>query len=248
LAVPLFRAILATVFDLVAKVMDWLIAHAFKLGLGAGAFVIVAALVLIILTLIRQLLWSSRIVEATRELELCLLVPGPFGVVTHARASIDGVPVLLSRRRVELDIASPRPLIIGSRELKTIVQGDTSDGLVGVLAAKNAAREAAARLLQLGAHIEITPTRTRIHRVPARGGVAAARAALVLVRAGTLVRGATSTTVCPYCKDQIAPRDSEGSIRCPSCDAVHHTTCWQSHGGCSVHGCGRSPAERARTG
>src|SRR5579883_3667378 len=91
LAVPLFRAILATVFDLVAKVMDWLIAHAFKLGLGAGAFVIVAALVLIILTLIRQLLWSSRIVEATRELELCLLVPGPFGVVTHARASIDGV-------------------------------------------------------------------------------------------------------------------------------------------------------------
>ncbi len=75
--------------------------------------------------------------------------------------------------------------------------------------------------------------------------------AVARVRAGSLVRGAVAGTTCPYCKDAVAPRESEGTIRCPACESMHHTPCWQEHGGCSVHGCTRVPTadapSRART-
>jgi hypothetical protein len=61
-------------------------------------------------------------------------------------------------------------------------------------------------------------------------------------KACSLVRGAASGTTCPYCKADVATTTTEGTVRCPSCDALHHTGCWQEHGGCSVHGCARVPA------
>ncbi|MEZ0227864.1 MAG: hypothetical protein ACAI25_04515 [Planctomycetota bacterium] len=69
--------------------------------------------------------------------------------------------------------------------------------------------------------------------------------ALVLHRGTALVRGAVAGTTCPYCKDDVVPRESEGTIRCPSCESIHHTPCWQEHGGCSVHGCSRIPSTDA---
>ena len=41
--------------------------------------------------------------------------------------------------------------------------------------------------------------------------------------------------VCPYCKDVVSEVDA---IRCPSCEAAHHSDCWVAHGEtCSVYGC-----------
>lgn len=42
-------------------------------------------------------------------------------------------------------------------------------------------------------------------------------------------------TTCPYCKDPVFEIKA---VACPTCDAVHHTECWQANGeSCSVYGC-----------
>lgn len=41
---------------------------------------------------------------------------------------------------------------------------------------------------------------------------------------------------CPYCKDEFAPGDDE-SVKCGSCGAASHSSCWGQNHGCAVFGC-----------
>ncbi len=182
-------------------------------------------------------------VRLSRELPGFTLVRGPFGIALLARGTVDGVPVTISRSGIDLDTHASRALVLGKRELRAIARGETDEPLVGELARNPALREAAGRLLALSAHVHVEAKRTTIRGVNPRAAESAVRAAIALVRGGALVRGATAGSTCPYCKDRLQPRESEGVIRCPSCDSLHHTDCWREHGGCSVHGCLRVPGE-----
>ena len=144
---------------------------------------------------------TRRIVDASKALDQAELVRGPFGVVTHARGWLEGVPIIVHRKGVELD-GPERKLLLGQKELRVLA----SD-----------------------------PGRLRSNLSEA----------IRLHRAGSLVRGAAAGATCPYCKDELAPREREGTIRCPACESVHHTACRQEHGGCSVFGCARVPGEGA---
>lgn len=61
-------------------------------------------------------------------------------------------------------------------------------------------------------------------------------AARVAVRAATVDGG---ETVCPICQSTI--ESDATTIRCPSCEQVHHRECWAEIGGCSSYGCAQAP-------
>lgn len=55
-----------------------------------------------------------------------------------------------------------------------------------------------------------------------------------------------ATVVCPYCKEILGPqrvqntqriRKTKETIACPRCRTLHHETCWNQNGRCSVFGC-----------
>ena len=39
---------------------------------------------------------------------------------------------------------------------------------------------------------------------------------------------------CPYCLEEVQPRDPRGSIECPVCHTFHHKDCWDITGTCQV--------------
>lgn len=43
---------------------------------------------------------------------------------------------------------------------------------------------------------------------------------------------------CPFCREQVEP---SGGFTCGKCGTLHHLSCWQSNGGCSVFGCKPKP-------
>ena len=54
---------------------------------------------------------------------------------------------------------------------------------------------------------------------------------------------------CPYCHEGFAETEDPARLSCATCQVVHHTACWEDHGGCSVYGCralAPSPRRRAR--
>ncbi len=52
---------------------------------------------------------------------------------------------------------------------------------------------------------------------------------------------------CPYCKADISKREAEGVVRCPACETVQHSPCWNENGGCSIMGCKRSGGRERTT-
>jgi len=48
-------------------------------------------------------------------------------------------------------------------------------------------------------------------------------------------KSTTSTTQCPFCKDELAGREI---VHCAACGSAHHRECWIANGyNCSVFGC-----------
>jgi hypothetical protein len=58
----------------------------------------------------------------------------------------------------------------------------------------------------------------------------------------TFAPTATAETgrLCPIC--QVALKEGELSLTCPSCHQIHHRECWAEVGGCSTYGCPQAPA------
>jgi hypothetical protein len=244
------RWIVALLLFLLAAsgVLVWLLADE-GVGYGALAIVVVATVVLggLFLWPVLISLWCvyshAALRQAVRRLEGFTLVRGPLGLALRARGVIDGVTVTISPGMIDLDMRGRQPSVLGKRELRAVSHGEADDPILGELARSPSARAAASRLLALGAHVHVGPERTTIRGVPLGTAETCVRAAIALARGGTVVRGTSAGSTCPYCKDKIQPRESEGVIRCPSCDSLQHTACWQEHGGCSVHGCLRVPGE-----
>jgi hypothetical protein len=46
--------------------------------------------------------------------------------------------------------------------------------------------------------------------------------------------GKQSTNVCPYCLEEVLPRDPRGKVVCDICGAPHHGDCWAITGKCEV--------------
>lgn len=136
-------------------------------------------------------------------------------------------------------------LVRGPLGVVTFVRGSL-DGEAVSISKKGVALQGEERVLLLGAEALAALAGDREELV------ATLRGAILAHRAGSLVRGAAAGATCPYCKDAIATREREGVIRCAACESLHHTPCWQEHGGCSVHGCARVPsgdaASRVREG
>jgi hypothetical protein len=50
----------------------------------------------------------------------------------------------------------------------------------------------------------------------------------------------TAGLSCPTCQADVQP--GEATLRCPSCEQLHHRECWTEVGGCSTYGCPQAPA------
>ncbi len=46
--------------------------------------------------------------------------------------------------------------------------------------------------------------------------------------------GAEATSVCPYCLEEVKPRDPRGRVVCEICHTPHHADCWAITGKCEV--------------
>jgi hypothetical protein len=46
--------------------------------------------------------------------------------------------------------------------------------------------------------------------------------------------GKQSTSVCPYCLEEVLPRDPRGKVVCDICGTPHHGDCWAITGKCEV--------------
>jgi hypothetical protein len=68
------------------------------------------------------------------------------------------------------------------------------------------------------------------------------------VKSGAASARKTHLLQCAYCKDP--PLRYRAEMDCPNCGAFHHSSCYWSHGGCSVYGCnsktGKSGVSTAR--
>jgi hypothetical protein len=46
--------------------------------------------------------------------------------------------------------------------------------------------------------------------------------------------GKQTTSVCPYCLEEVLPRDPRGRVVCKICGTPHHRDCWEITGTCQV--------------
>jgi hypothetical protein len=70
-------------------------------------------------------------------------------------------------------------------------------------------------------------------------GPGAAPGELVLHEEPATVRLAAGAVTCSYCGDALEVVDT---VACRSCGTLHHTTCWETGGGCTTYGCSSSEA------
>jgi hypothetical protein len=171
-----------------------------------------------------------------------------FGRLLHVRGFVDGIPVRVSLRRIEVDVASPVHALLETGDVRAIAAGAPPDHALVFLGKPEAAR-AATDLLALapGARLAVGRASTIVEDLGGAGDAAAlARAAIALARSPALVQAANAFASCPFCKDAVSPGEAEGTVRCPTCGALHHADCWRDHGGCSIHGCPRGGPTRER--
>jgi hypothetical protein len=46
--------------------------------------------------------------------------------------------------------------------------------------------------------------------------------------------GRSVTTVCPFCLEEVLPKDPRGRVVCDICGTPHHADCWAISGKCEV--------------
>lgn len=71
--------------------------------------------------------------------------------------------------------------------------------------------------------VELTPPPVKVK--PRRG---------LLSRRRKVHLGKQSTNVCPYCLEEVLPRDPRGKVVCDICGTPHHGDCWAITGKCEV--------------
>jgi hypothetical protein len=188
----------------------------------------------------RQAMRSGRDLVARSEgLDLVEVVPGPLRTTSVVRGECAGRVVRIYRDRVEVDLDCPQPGLLNAVALAGLAQA--TEGNVR-------AREAAGELALQG----VTGLEILTNKVIVRGGTAhasvlipaAIEIALAPVRIRFSATSAKGEQGCPYCHQPIISVLEAPSVRCPSCESVHHTECWQEHGGCSVFRCRRAPPQR----
>lgn len=59
--------------------------------------------------------------------------------------------------------------------------------------------------------------------------------------------GAGGRPRCPYCRGELSG-DEEGLVACADCGTVHHDTCFQTHGRCTLLGCAGVEVQHAGEG
>jgi hypothetical protein len=162
-----------------------------------------------------------------------------------ARGTVDGVAVLATRREVELELACKKPAILGRADLLEIAAGPDHSPALAAFAGKPDARAASERLLAAGTkRLELGEERAVATGLSTSCDLAeVARAAIALAHA-PLVSAARGRGVCPFCKDDVKRLESQGTVRCPECESVHHTPCWNENGGCATFQCQRAPRGR----
>jgi hypothetical protein len=53
-----------------------------------------------------------------------------------------------------------------------------------------------------------------------------------------------SSLNCPYCKSPI--ESGSPAVRCPECATLHHSSCWEENGACSIFGCSSTEPKTIR--
>jgi len=54
----------------------------------------------------------------------------------------------------------------------------------------------------------------------------------------------TNPNLCAICMSPVGEGDA--ATKCPACQALYHTDCWQENGGCAIYGCSQAPTIEAR--
>jgi hypothetical protein len=195
------------------------------------------------------LLEHARLRWVSRRFTERTFARGPLGLVCRVEGRVEGARVTLERGSLAVEVASAFEGVLDGKDLLEIARSENPRPMLARLAREPQAREAASALLALaGRHVRvrIESNRAWIRGFPGKRSLEVARALVAIAgtRAFPLARSNAAAT-CPFCHDNLGARESEGTIRCPDCDSLHHTPCWREHGGCAIFGCARSPGPEA---
>jgi hypothetical protein len=238
----------------VAALLALLLRHEQRSSVWSGFLMLCAVVVLFLIGTLVSRRWlriHERFTTTTEGLEDRIFGRGPFGVVMHVRGRVDGVGCRVTRHAIEVEVPSTTPRVLPAAVLREIAAGSKESLVLAVFAAKPEARAAASGLLAAGKNVAVHLEAGKARLVGAGSATAdaaaLARLLTVIARAPALALAKASDAACPYCKDEVKKKEAEGTFRCPTCDTLHHTPCWNEHGGCAIFGCERAPAE-GRTG